>query len=139
MFFPNEIWLIIKEYVGIGLSDNYKMAKELNRLKQRSLMNLINCTFLCQVPKRRPLDITKIEFKNTLIKLFMFYFKQNKSKQKKIYNEMHKIITIWNREQYVKQYHCLAYARDNYFNLQIQNTIYIKEICAKKNFKYNFN
>lgn len=134
MFFPNEIWLLIKEFVGIGLSDNYKMAKLLNTLKQRSLINLINCTFLCDVPKRRAIDITKIEFKNTLIKLFMFYFKQHKSKQKKIYEEMNKIITIWSNAQYVKKYYCGKYARDNHFNLQIQNNIY-SEVCeCKKNY-----
>ena len=123
MFFPNEIWLIIKEFVGIGLSDNYKMAKLINRLKQRSLMNLINCTFLCDVPKRRPIDTTIIDFKNILIKLFMFYFKQHKSKQKKIYDQTKLIVDIW-VQYYVSKYYCVAYARDNKYIIDIPNNFY---------------
>ena len=120
MFFPNEIWLIIKEFVG---SYSHNIESEIKKLKTRKLLSLINCTFACYPPKMttgesKKRTLNKIEYRNELIKTYMWYFNFYKDKQEKIFYRTSDIINLPKNED------IYYFAYGNLQQLQIDNNIH---------------
>jgi hypothetical protein len=119
MFFPNEIWMIIKEFVG---SYSHNIESEIKKLKTRKLLSLINCTFACYPPKMTTGGCEKrrlntIEYRNELIKTYMWYFNFYKDKQEKIFYRTIDFIKLPKNEHYY-------FAYGNLQRLQIDNNIH---------------
>ena len=73
--FPNEIWDIIKEYLGIGKHICFYLIK----LNTKQLKNIIDCTFRCDVPKARKFH-KYVHYNNALVSIFIKQLNSNPKK-----------------------------------------------------------
>jgi hypothetical protein len=84
--YPNEIWDIIKEYIGIGCY----IYRVLENLNSTQLKNIINCTFRCEFP-------SDINCCRTLSNIF------KKELWKKEYSDMLRNIIVKRTKQTIKE------------------------------------
>jgi hypothetical protein len=95
MFFPTEIWRLIRDFAG---SYSHNIECILQKLKTRRLLELIKCTFEGKPPKMttggcNKRTLGKIEYKNELIKFYMSQFNSFGGKlQEKIFARSIKFI-----------------------------------------------